>query len=293
MQIEFSAINLKDKDAYYQIWEQTPKHSLDYTLPNIFGWQRYFGLEWSINEKILFLKQTKFEEVFWVPLGAWEELDWEKILTELSPHPKTFIRVPEQLLKIWQEALPSKLTVFEDRGQWEYLYNQSDLADLPGSKFHKKKNHYSCFVKTYGEPQYHELNNTLVEDVLALQDEWCQWHECSDSSSLQAENEAINQVLAHWNQFKDLCGGALYVDDHIVAFSLGEKLDDEYLGVHYEKGLNGYKGIYQTINREFAKRASNFKFLNRAQDLDEEGLRQAKMSYHPVDFLKKYRCVIS
>ena len=29
--------------------------------------------------------------------------------------------------------------------------------------------------------------------------------------------------------------------------------------------------------------------LNRAQDLDEEGLRQAKMTYLPTDFLRKYQ----
>ena len=76
----------------------------------------------------------------------------------------------------------------------------------------------------------------------------------------------------------------------IAAFSIGERLDAQNLGVHYEKGLLGYKGIYQTINREFSRHAGEgFAFINRAQDLDEEGLRMAKTSYHPVDFLKKYR----
>jgi hypothetical protein len=33
----------------------------------------------------------------------------------------------------------------------------------------------------------------------------------------------------------------------------------------------------------------DFKIVNREQDLGEEGLRQAKMSYNPSGFLKKYR----
>lgn len=76
----------------------------------------------------------------------------------------------------------------------------------------------------------------------------------------------------------------------MVAFSVGEALDEKTLGVHYEKGLNGFRGVYQTINACFSREAGNgFELLNRAQDLDEEGLRQAKMTYLPTDFLRKYQ----
>ena len=97
-------------------------------------------------------------------------------------------------------------------------------------------------------------------------------------------------MLSHWDRFSGLDGGSLYVDGQMVAFSVGEKLDDLSLGVHYEKGLNGFRGVYQTINREFARHAGEgFTYINRAQDLDEEGLRQAKMTYLPADFLRKYK----
>ncbi|MBQ7738623.1 MAG: DUF2156 domain-containing protein [Desulfovibrionaceae bacterium] len=289
----FQPVKLSQKDCYYQYWQKTPKRSLDYTLANIWGWQNYFGLEWLNLSDLLLLRQRKPEPLNWAPLGDWTKADWDEMLANLPEGQKTFIRVPEELVQIWQQAFGSRLTVIEDRGHWEYIYNQSDLANLPGKNYHKKKNHYSGYVKEYGEPNYIEVNNMIVEDVLALQDEWCQWHECEDSSSLRAENEAINQVLSHWNMFQGLSGGALYINERIVAFSIGEQLDQETIGVHFEKGLNGYKGIYQTINKVFSTcTAANFKFINRAQDLDEEGLRQAKMSYHPTSFLKKYRCII-
>ena len=205
----------------------------------------------------------------------------------------TIVRVPEKLLHTWQEHLPGLVDPEEDRGQWEYLYKQEELADLPGNRYHKKRNHYNSYIKTYGEPDYHSLDDAMVEDVLAVQDDWCQWHECEQSPSLRAENEAINRVLSHWNCFTGLVGGSLYVDGKMVAFSVGENLDGESLGVHYEKGLNGFKGVYQTINCTFSRRAGEgFTYINRAQDLDEEGLRQAKMTYLPADFLRKYKVSI-
>ncbi|MBO4369078.1 MAG: DUF2156 domain-containing protein [Desulfovibrio sp.] len=289
----FHPITLAEREHYYQYWSQTPCHSLDYTLPNIWGWQRYFQLSWFQGEKLAYIRQEHPGPFFWAPLGAWNDVDWEKEMNALSKEEKTFIRVPSFLLAIWQEKIPDRITVQEDRGQWEYLYRQSDLATLPGKNFHKKKNHYAGFIKQYGEPDYHPINDSIVEDVLALQDEWCQWHECEDSDSLKAENEAINQVLSHWQCFRGMCGGALYIDGRIAAFSIGEKLDEHNLGVHYEKGLMGYKGIYQAMNKTFAEHAGKgFSLLNRAQDLNEEGLRMAKMSYHPLDFLKKYTVLV-
>ena len=78
----------------------------------------------------------------------------------------------------------------------------------------------------------------------------------------------------------------------MVAFAVGERLDDKNLGVQYEKGLNGYKGIYQAMNCEFARHAGQgYEWINRAQDLDEEGLRQAKMTYLPASYLRKYKVV--
>ena len=38
-----------------------------------------------------------------------------------------------------------------------------------------------------------------------------------------------------------------------------------------------------------AHSAPDFALVNREQDLNDEGLRKAKLSYHPVDFISKYR----
>jgi len=74
---------------------------------------------------------------------------------------------------------------------------------------------------------------------------------------------------------------------------VAESLPDETLLIHFEKADPEYKGGYQAINQMFLDHIkAKFTTVNREQDLDDEGLRQAKLSYHPVDFLRKFKVVL-
>jgi hypothetical protein len=60
--------------------------------------------------------------------------------------------------------------------------------------------------------------------------------------------------------------------------------------IHFEKGDPEYKGSYQAINQMFLEQdPSPSTLVNREQDLGSEGLRKAKLSYHPVDYVRKYQ----
>ena len=96
------------------------------------------------------------------------------------------------------------------------------------------------------------------------------------------------RVLAHWNEIPGLCGGIIRIDGVPVPYTLAEPLNHDTLIIHFEKAANGVKGVYQAINYLFCNDVGvNFTYINREQDLDDEGLRQAKLSYHPTTFSKK------
>jgi hypothetical protein len=60
--------------------------------------------------------------------------------------------------------------------------------------------------------------------------------------------------------------------------------------VHYEKTIPNLKGLYQLINMDFVRSLpAPVTLINREQDLGDPGLRQAKITYRPCDFVKKYR----
>jgi hypothetical protein len=134
------------------------------------------------------------------------------------------------------------------------------------------------------------LGPELIDCALTMQEDWCTWRDCESSETLAAENRAIARVLQAWDKLEGITGCAILVDREMVAYTVAEQLTDDMLLIHFEKGKSDYKGIYQAVNQMFlAHTGSNATVVNREQDLGDGGLRKAKLSYHPVDFLRKYR----
>ena len=88
-----------------------------------------------------------------------------------------------------------------------------------------------------------------------------------------------------------LRGTVYYVSGKPAAYCLGESIArGRMFAIHFEKAIDEFKGIYQFMNQAFAASLPNFfTLVNREQDLGGEGLRQAKMTYRPCDFVKKYK----
>ncbi len=121
-----------------------------------------------------------------------------------------------------------------------------------------------------------------------MQMEWCQWREAECDATLKAENRAIARVVKDWDRLPNLLGGAVRVEGRMIAYTVAEPLDESMLVIHFEKGHTGFKGVYQAVNQMFLKeQGGRYAFVNREQDLGDEGLRKAKVSYNPVSFLKK------
>ncbi|MCP4630647.1 MAG: DUF2156 domain-containing protein [bacterium] len=94
-------------------------------------------------------------------------------------------------------------------------------------------------------------------------------------------------------QFNGVQAGAIMMNGAMAADTVAERLTPESIVIHFEKGDTRYKGIYQAINQMFpANSATQFALVNREQDLNDEGLRKAKLSYHPVEFINKYRVAL-
>jgi hypothetical protein len=292
MDLNFEPIQLDRQEAYLERLRQCSQISSDYSFSNLFGWSDEYGLSWAWRDEQVWIRQSKPELAYWAPVGPWQTVEWPALFEAKPAEGTTFIRVPEKLLALWRRSLGDRVLEEEQRDHWDYLYDIAELVDLKGNRFHKKKNLLNQFMNKY-DYRYHPFSAEMIEPGMAMQADWCNWRDCESSDVLAAENRSVFKILTHWKDLSSLVGGVIMVEGMIVAYTLAEKLDDDSVVVHYEKGCPDYKGVYQAINQMFlANLDKRFKWVNREQDLGEPGLRKAKLSYHPAAFLKKYRVSI-
>lgn len=174
--------------------------------------------------------------------------------------------------------------VLEDRDNFDYLYRRTDLASLQGKSFHKKKNLVNAFNAAYVS-QVQPLDVYTLDAARTVLESW---------RKTRPEEEPGDYSQCGWalDNFSRLgFSGVLVLADGVpVGFSFGEFiLQGRMFVVLFEKGINGYKGVYQFVNRAQALNLPpTVELVNREQDLGNEGLRQAKMTYRPVDFTRKY-----
>lgn len=287
MTLNFEPIELSRQKDYLKRYEQSNVPVSDYTFVNLWGWAQEYDLEWAWSDNLTWIRQTKPETCYWAPMGNWQNVEWQTSLKPFAQDHSRFIRIPESLAKIWQKQLPFSVNIEETRGQWDYLYDAKELIQLKGNRFHKKKNLVNQFKRKY-DYTYLPFDEGMIERALTLQADWCTWKDCEANETLAMENRVIEKVLRHGLNFKQLIGGALFVGDELVSYTIAEVVFNRHIVIHFEKGNPAVKGSYQAINQMFLKNNSqDYLRVNREQDLDDPGLRKAKLSYNPIDFIKK------
>jgi len=198
-------------------------------------------------------------------------------------------RVPEALLPDIKQ-LGGSYEIIDDRGNWDYVYRTVNLSTLEGPGYADFRKKLSRFNRDH-DVQYGMLDDTLVDGVLSLQDDWCNLRGCTESEGLSKENAAIKDALEHWKQL-GFSGCVMQEQGRIIAYTLGEWLNPRTIVCHVEK-VNprpSFFGAYQAIAKGFADHcAAGFDFINREQDIGEPGLRRAKESYKPAYMVKKFK----
>jgi hypothetical protein len=276
-------IDIEDKLIISKFTKDYNIQASELSFTNLYAWREKYRFNYMILEGFLWLINIKNDTYYLSqPLGDYSNKQaFKKSVEQL----KTFmgkrsiiIKKSDKTLIQTLKSLDYSFTYESIRNDYDYVYDFEKMKTLSGNKYHKKKNHVNQFKKKY-DYHYEVLSESHFDNVRKICNEW---FEDSDD-----EKYAIEDVLNHYN-ILDVTGGVLYVKDEPVGFIIGERLNEETLVIHFEKGVQGYHGIYQMIFYQYLQNLEGYTYINREQDLGITGLRKSKLSYHPVKFIEKY-----
>ena len=255
----------------------------DLNFTNFYLWSFSENIEYAIQDDVLYIRgYYEGKEYYFAPISR--ERNQKKIIDAvkwIKNKNGKLVFIPEEYAQFLEDDFELK----EERDSFDYIYSREDLAFLKGRKFSSKKNKVNKFIKTY-EYTYEKISDINIEEVRAFQQKWSENRK--EDEIILSETLGIEGVLNNYEKLK-LRGGVLKVDNRIVAYAIGEKLTENMGVVHIEKGDFEYMGSYQMINMLLAREEfPDVEFLNREDDFGSLGLREAKLSYQPIKFLKKY-----
>jgi uncharacterized protein len=267
-----------------------PPEISELSFTNLFIWRHYYRFLTVRHQGFLTLlaQPPDGEPFFFPPVGEGDLQTWFHdvlgYLKEKGFAPRV-ARVPEKISKLIA-SWPSLKTLF-DRDNSDYVYRAQNLIRLSGNKYHTLKNHVNRFNKQVAW-EYFSLTPELKNECLDLQEEWCRLRQCLESPGLLSEEQAIIEALNHMDPLK-YKGGVIRIDGKVEAFTLGELLNPKTVVIHIEKANPQLSGLYALIQQQFLEKEwSEIPYVNREQDLGLDGLRKAKLSYHPEFMVNKY-----
>ena len=288
-------MEIEDQPAFAEIAEREEPVTSDLTFANLFVWRNTYGFRLSVLRGALCViaEPPNGQPFLLAPIAA---ADPAAVVRELSDylsqrgHVPSLRRASGAFVQRLQASAPAQVFKAElDRDNSDYVYLASDLINLEGRNYHKKRNQIAQFRSRY-RYEYRSVTPDLLPQLAAFQQTWCDVRGCftPENISLAEENTAVAEAIANF-ELLGLVGGAILVDGKVEAFTIGGPLNRDCLVVHFEKGNPSFPGIYQVVNQAFcADACTGYTFVNREQDLGDPGLRQAKESYYPDHMIDKY-----
>lgn len=293
LNLEFHTIELSDKCYFDKYLSDNVRSAYNFTTNFI----------WCGNDKLKVCVENDFLFIFW-DIGKHSRMLYPQgygldkksaienaceYMKKLGVSPK-FMHLSEEDVMEMKEFFGDKFIFDFDRDGSDYIYNTDKLITLSGKKLHSKKNHLNSF-KRKNNYVYRRISADDIQKCKELFELW--YNDKEEITKLMPESrEATYKLLDNMERLQ-LIGGLIEIDNTVVACSVGEKVSSDTVLIHVEFADVSYGGTYAAINQIFAENEwCDTKYINREEDMGNEGLRRAKESYQPIKLLNSYTAVL-
>lgn len=294
--LDFQTITLADRGWIKPILDMSGEYGSEYAFGNLFNWRKAYGLSAARRDGFVLIRCEglscqRSAPYYIFPAGTGDAVPAvEALLADAEQRGCRFEmrQVTPEHRAILETAFPGRFSFTETRGTFDYLYPAEQMIALQGKKLHNKRTHINKFNALYKDWSFEPITPENIHLCHLMNDEWCRENGCYIDCLLELELCAARSALDHFFEL-ELEGGMLIVEGKVAAFTAGERYRADAFVINIEKALTAYNGSYTVINQQFAEHClHDVRYINREDDVDNEGLRKAKMSYLPERFVEKY-----
>ena len=291
MIIEFHPITLADRDWMNEKLREEHPDACEYTFANNFIWRKVYQVEVAELHGCLVIRFIENGSYCYsYPVGAGDKkAAVEELLFQCKKDGIPLVMSPlsEEDRTCLLRWFPGKFLIEGDRDDYDYIYSREKLATLAGKKLHGKRNHIARFMDA-GDWEYEPMTDENMEECRTMTYTWMRMRSEKWNEEMEDEIMVLHEAFDHRKEL-GLVGGVLRKAGEIVAFCMGEPLNDTTFVVHFEKAYPMMQGAYPMINQQFVQHeCGEYEYVNREEDTGDPGLRKAKLSYYPEILLTKY-----
>ncbi|MDQ7092979.1 phosphatidylglycerol lysyltransferase domain-containing protein [Desulfosporosinus sp. PR] len=292
--IDFKEIEIHDKKWMAPLLAIADMRGSHQNFTNIFSWSKIYNYRVAQVAGFLVVKGVLDDiPYYFYPAGSGNLKNVFEIMKQDAVscgHEFVLAGVSPENISIINGEYPEHFEYREMRDSFDYVYFLDKLVTLSGNSLHSKRNYLNRFMKEHHEWRFELIDLDNLQECWEMNQEWCKINPCDEGSSSH-ENCAVRRCFENFPEL-GLEGGLLRMEGKVVAYTMGEKLNSDTYVIHIEKAFGDIVGAYQMINHEFAsvikKNYPNLTYVNREEDMGIEGLRKAKLSYHPDRMEEKY-----
>ena len=294
--ITFKKITIEDKNWVKQRLAQSGFNGCDYCFGNMFIWSSAYHHEIADYKGFLLVKaRIKGRIIYFFPAGSGDLSQAVRGLAVYcanNGHSLIFANITNDNIAALEVLFPGAFSCTENRDASDYIYLREKLVTLSGKKYHGKRNHIARF-KDNPNWAYEPVSGKNIEECYEMSVSWHKkYREAECNESYQNEINVIRLAFKHFHEL-DFDGGLIRLDGSVAALTMGERLNSSAYVIHIEKAMHHIQGAYAIINQQFAEHLPpDIKYINREEDLGDEGLRRSKLSYYPEILLAKFDAVL-
>lgn len=294
--IDFHRIQLEDKQAYEQILMNLPARGCEYSFANLYLWGRQQIA--FLHGCAVFFSHYDGKSIYPYPIGTGDKKAvLEAVLSDARERgiPCRLAGITLEEEKELEELFPGAFHFEDHRDFADYVYLTEDLADLRGRKLQRKRNHVNRFRAMHPDYSVVPLTSDNLPIAQKLVEDWYAHRMETTGGDFLMEQVALDRTFRNFEGLQ-MEGILLYCGEEPVAMTMASRMAPDMLDVHFEKAREDVDGAYAAVNSEFARyirlKYPEIQYLDREDDMGLEGLRKAKLSYHPHHIVEKRRAYL-